>query len=234
MLLKPKVEKRFVTAPPIQNNVPQSKSVSFDATVLFCDMRGSSKITEELTSDISIGIFRGFLNSIAKIITKNGGRIRQIVGDRILAFYPKRPDNKDCSQAINTAMEVTTFVEYIFNPEVLGKYSLDLSSGIGIDRGKVQGITAGIYGRTSTQDPIWVGYSVPSASKMCDAALRKTVVISEEVYNVLPSGYVLSGSGINIWSVGQVKIGELSRKVLYTDKLIDLTIMQYLQSNRRT
>ena len=77
--------------------------VRFTGSVLFIDMRGSTKVLNSHHDFTVAKIHKAYLYAAATIIAAAGGQIRSYNGDSILAFFPK--DTKaTIGKAVRAAM----------------------------------------------------------------------------------------------------------------------------------
>jgi class 3 adenylate cyclase len=134
-----------------------------EATILFFDIRGSTKIAESLGGDI----FASFLNDIftdtIDFIYSNGGFVNKLLGDGLMAVFgcPIESTNP-CLQALKAAVQIQNYLktyndvrpEYIANP---------IRAGIGIATGTV---FSGIIGSVRIQEYTVLGDAVNIASRL--------------------------------------------------------------------
>jgi adenylate cyclase len=77
------------------------------ATVLFCDIAGSTAICERLAPEPLIAWFDLFINTMVQLITEHGGVVLRFVGDGILAAFgcpvPRRDEAGVTADARNAA-----------------------------------------------------------------------------------------------------------------------------------
>ena len=76
-----------------------------DAVILFCDLRGSSKLAEHYDLKGFLGVLNDYYQITAGAVIKGGGEVLRYIGDASLAIFPieKYTSKK---QACNVALEV--------------------------------------------------------------------------------------------------------------------------------
>lgn len=58
-----------------------------DATYLYADLAGSSKLAQTVNDEIVAKVIRSYLNAAARILKHHGGAIRSYDGDRVMAIF---------------------------------------------------------------------------------------------------------------------------------------------------
>ena len=161
-------------------------AVELDATFLYADLAGSSKIAKELDRRIAAKILKSFLATAARLVRHNGGTIVSFDGDRILGVFIGDYKN---SSAAKCALQIKYAVVEIIRPKFESKYeavrdaTFTISHGVGIDTGTVLAVRAGARGGN---DLIWIGRGPNLAAKLSD--LRESPYnsfITASVYNKL-------------------------------------------------
>ncbi|MCW1147562.1 adenylate/guanylate cyclase domain-containing protein [Flavobacterium lacisediminis] len=167
-----------------------NKGLQFEATVLYIDLRESTKILNKHNKATIAKIHKAYLFTTVKIATSLGGEVRSFNGDSVLAFF--QGTTKDTlSNAVKAAMQIRYMIA---NSEsgintLLSKYSA-VDFGIGLDDGKILCVKVGVGGDTNTKDLIWIGNPV-----------NKSVVISDECKSpeyIGISSYVYSNLNDNV------------------------------------
>ncbi|MCY6380142.1 DUF427 domain-containing protein [Hoeflea prorocentri] len=63
-----------------------------DAAILFCDLRDSSRLEEEMGRDDYLVLLNRFFETTTRIINDNGGEVLKFIGDAVLAIFPTGDD----------------------------------------------------------------------------------------------------------------------------------------------
>jgi len=86
---------------------PATQGERRQATFMFCDLVGSTSLSEQLDPDDLHGVLHAYFTSCCKIIEDSGGFTARVIGDGILAFfgYPQaREDAAEC--AIRASLKI--------------------------------------------------------------------------------------------------------------------------------
>ena len=218
--------------PTLEELEDSNKTYSFDAAVLFIDIRHSTKLMEESRSETMVKIYRTFMRAMVECVRKNGGVTRQFLGDRIMGVFKEAPDEElsASDKAVNAAIDMQTAVDYVLNKNFSKHLNNKLiSCGIGIDYGNIVVTKVGMHGLESDEekenelDFVWVGNATNHASKYTDLAPGKTIFVSKSCYENLKSvdkyewekyarskdGYTLRGYLLqNVYSLNAENLGK--------------------------
>lgn len=93
-------------------------------TILFCDMKGFTDISEGLTPATLVNLINGYLTAMSEPVHRNGGIIDKYIGDAVMAFWgpPFSPAHDQARLACDTGLEQLALLPSIRAtlPEVLG------------------------------------------------------------------------------------------------------------------
>lgn len=93
-----------------------NKGLKFYATVLYIDMRGSTKLLNSHNNNVVAKIFMAYYHTILKIAKSTSGEVRSFNGDSLLVFY-----YGNTKEAIQTATKAAMNMKYMLsvksNPE---------------------------------------------------------------------------------------------------------------------
>ncbi len=156
---------------------------------MFVDMRGSTKLAEQLLPFDTVFIINRFLTAVSQAVVECGGQPNQFVGDGQLALFGLSADPQTaCRQAIEAAARIAVHVDAL--NEFLGDdVPQPLRFGIGIHGGDV--IIGDIGSEehtvfTALGDPVNVAARLQDMTK----ALSCEVIVSE---NVLKTAHLEPG-----------------------------------------
>lgn len=159
--------------------------LNFYSTILFIDMRGSTKVLNRHHKTTVAKIHMSYFHTIVKIANANNGNVRSFNGDSALVFFQGN-FKETISNAVITAMKI----KYMLSDEkdgintILKTYS-EIDFGIGIDHGKVLCTKVGVGGNHN-KDLFWVGNCVNKSTvigNLCNSPYH--IGISSFVYNNL-------------------------------------------------
>ncbi|OCT15982.1 hypothetical protein A8709_10200 [Paenibacillus pectinilyticus] len=192
----------------------------FEATVLFIDMRGSTKILNKHNRRTVAKIHMAYLHTVAKISKDHGGEVRSYNGDSMLVFF-QGTTNASISSAIQAAMKMKFMIADSRGGinQYLAKYSA-IDFGIGIDDSKILCTKVGISGENN-RDVFWVSNAVNKAVVLSDNAKSPNHInISKYVYNSLTDNVKYhdpKGKRLNMWTEKTFKYNDVDEKYYSTN-----------------
>ncbi|WP_294228473.1 DUF427 domain-containing protein [uncultured Shimia sp.] len=78
-----------------------------DAAIMFCDLRGSTRLEEELGRKDYIDLLNTFFDTASSIVHAHGGEVLKFIGDAVLAVFPDTEDGTDAgAEALQAAREI--------------------------------------------------------------------------------------------------------------------------------
>lgn len=174
-------EGRVVPEP--ENVALGNDAVTLEATVLYADLVGSTRLVDERTPSLAAEVYKTFLAASCRVIREQGGAITSFDGDRVMAVFIG--DNKN-SNAATAALKINHVVTKLINPELSAIYkenAYSVQHVIGIDTSTLFVARTGIR---NANDLVWVGRAANYAAKLCDLRnpLRATW-ITEAVFTRL-------------------------------------------------
>lgn len=178
---------------PVDEDITDSNKVyKGEVSILFADMRNSTKFTDETSAKTVVKVYRSFLKTITRAVRVCNGNIRDFIGDGVLAvFSDKDIDGKIVSsaeQAVLAGKMICTLIDYCLNSKLKEKFDVVLGYGIGICTGTVLATKVGMRGNEKNPElenetgTIWIGSCTNYASKFCGTALSGEIVIDKNTY----------------------------------------------------
>lgn len=160
-----------------------NKGLRFNATTLYIDMRGSTKVLNKHNRTTVAKLHTAYFHTIVTIAKSLGGEVRSFNGDGMLVFFygtTKEIQNK----AVRAAMQMKYMLSSVDSKvrSKMEKYS-PVKFGIGIDAGTIICSKVGISG-FNNRDLVWIGNAVNKSVKIGDK-LNGDVGISSYVYSNL-------------------------------------------------
>jgi adenylate cyclase len=154
------------------------KASSKELTVMFCDMRGFTKMSETMEPTQLQGLLNDVFSRLTNVIRNNRGTIDKYMGDCVMAFWGAPVDSPDhAALAVKTAMEMASEVRKI-NEEHRSKAMPEIGVGIGLNTGMM---CVGDMGSSIRKSYTVIGDSVNLGSRL--EGLSKTygvdIVVSE-------------------------------------------------------
>lgn len=111
------------------------KATNKELTVMFCDMRGFTKMSEKMEPTQLQELLNAVFNRLTDIIRSNRGTIDKYMGDCVMAFWGAPVETPNHAHlAVKTAMEMANAVRKI-NEEHRAKGIPEIGVGIGLNTG---------------------------------------------------------------------------------------------------
>ncbi|MBC5782788.1 adenylate/guanylate cyclase domain-containing protein [Ramlibacter sp. USB13] len=111
------------------------KAASKELTVMFCDMRGFTKMSEKMEPTQLQELLNAVFSRLTDIIRANRGTIDKYMGDCVMAFWGAPVDTPNHAElAVKSAMEMSRAVHEI-NAEHRAKGIPEIGVGVGINTG---------------------------------------------------------------------------------------------------
>ncbi|MEZ4267242.1 MAG: AAA family ATPase [Myxococcota bacterium] len=150
-------------------------AVTRDITVLFADLRGFTKLFEDLDVELGFALLNRYLGRITPIIERGGGFVDKFVGDAVMALFPGEADG-----AVRAAVELTRAAREMSDAEQGTLRGARLDVGTGLHAGPVM---LGALGASDRIDLTAIGDTVNTASRLQGATkgLSAPVLLSGEV-----------------------------------------------------
>jgi len=144
-------------------------------TVLFADIRDSTALTEELTSEDAFVLIADFFARSARVVREHRGSVDKYLGDGYMALFPRCVED-----ALDAALALQNAVREL-NREKIGP---PIEIGIGIHTGPV---TFGTVGDARHIDTTIVSDTVNTAKRVegLSKRLRVPVVATEDVMHAV-------------------------------------------------
>jgi class 3 adenylate cyclase len=159
--------------------------LKFKGSVLFIDIRGSTKILNDHNKTTVAKLHMAFFHTIVKIANSFNGNVRSFNGDSALIFF-----EGDFQRTISDTVICAMTIKYMLsNPESginqqLKKYS-SLDFGIGVDHGEILCTKIGVGGEHN-RDIFWIGNCVNKSTVLGDSSKSPDhIAISSFVYDNL-------------------------------------------------
>jgi adenylate cyclase len=179
-------------------------------TVLFCDIRGFTPLSERLEPEEVAELLGEYLTDLTAVVFKHGGTVDKYVGDCIMALYNvpfEHPDH--AKQAVRTAIEFQEHTRAL-SEKWKAKAGVELLNGVGISTGEAVVGTLGSRQRleyTAIGDTVNLAARLETLTKDFDFPIivsESTYALLNDEFSVQPLGTVtLKGkeNPVNIYAV---------------------------------
>jgi adenylate cyclase len=150
--------------------------VNQKVTVLFCDIRGFTSMSETMQPEKVVEILNEYFSRVTDVIFDHGGTLDKYIGDAAMAIFgaPFSKGN-DAANAVQAAVAIQTMICEL-NRDAAERGHPELKIGVGINTGVV---TAGNIGSAKRLDYTVIGDSVNLASRLCGKAEAGQIIVSE-------------------------------------------------------
>lgn len=151
---------------PADDAAPTLASRRLEATVLFCDLRGFTTLSERLEAEQVIAVLNRYLDAVSGAVFSHGGTVVSYQGDGVLAvFGAPLPQEDHAARALAAAREILDEALPRFNDWLL-EQRLDgqpLDVGIGLNSGPVM---SGLVGSERRVEYAAVGDATNVAARL--------------------------------------------------------------------
>ena len=151
----------------LEGSMPRPQKLQ--ATVLFCDLRGFTTISESLEPTVLIDWLNEYMEEMSSIITENEGVVSKYIGDAIMAIFgvplPRTSRDEisaDATSAVKAAMEMELALEKL-NQKWASRGLPSTKMRIGINTGDM---VAGSVGGSQRLEYTVIGDSVNVSSRL--------------------------------------------------------------------
>ena len=134
-----------------------------EASVLFCDIRGFTSLSEDLAPEATIELLNTFYTLMFEAVTSNGGIVSLMLGDGLMALFGvPQPLENSAQSAVAAGREMFSMIEML-NMERAAEGDDGLRIGVGIATGEV---VAGYAGTDDRATYTCIGSTVNLAARL--------------------------------------------------------------------
>lgn len=189
--IDPRIVKDLINQPQLKT----SKGERQVMTILFCDMRGFTDLSEGLIPDTLVNLLNRYFTLMSEAVHENEGVVDKFIGDAIMAYWgmPFNQENKQAQLAAMATIEMfeklKTFRKEL--PELMGirKNLPEISIRIGLATGEV---VVGNIGSEKTKNFTVIGDTVNLASRLesSNKIYGTQTLITEETAELLNNNII--------------------------------------------
>lgn len=144
-------------------------------TMLFCDIRGFTAITENMPPADVIELLNEHMTALTDVAYQHGGIVDKFVGDLIMVLFgAPLTTGEDAVRAVQCALSMLRVRREL---NEVSNHSLEV--GIGLATGSV---VAGCMGSDQRLSYTVLGHRVNLASRLCSIAQAGEIIMDEETY----------------------------------------------------
>ncbi len=146
-------------------------------TVMFCDLVGSTSLSERLDPEDLRDVLRAYQAACAEVIDRYDGHIAKYIGDGLLVYfgYPQAHED-DAERAVRAGLEVVAEIERL-SGRLTEEKGIELAVRLGLHTGLV--VTGEMGAGEVREDLAIVGETPNIASRLEALAQPNSVVISD-------------------------------------------------------
>jgi adenylate cyclase len=149
-----------------------------EVTVVFCDLRGYTALSETTEPEEVMGILRAYHAALGELIFRFEGTLERFVGDGLMVFFNDPvPCLDPAERAVRMAVAMRQRVGEL--TEMWRKRGHQLEFGVGIAQGYA---TLGKIGFEGRFDYAAIGTVTNLAARLCGEATGGQILISQRVY----------------------------------------------------
>src|SRR3954462_11938156 len=148
-------------------------------TILFCDLKGSTSLGEQLDSESLRETMSRYFEAMSAAITRHGGTIEKYIGDAVMAVFGlPRVHEDDALRAVRAAREMQEALAGL-NEGLQRTYGITLENRTGVHTGEV------VAGDSTTGQRLVTGDPVNTAARLEQAAPACEVLLGELTYRLV-------------------------------------------------
>ena len=162
-------------------------------TILFCDLVGYTKLSEQLDPEDLQGIQREYQSLVRTVMERYSGFVARFSGDGVLVYfgYPTAHEN-DAERAVRASLEL---IERLgdFNSNIRDQPVPELAIRIGIHTGLV--VTGSEETSAGRQEHSVIGEAVNLAARLQEEASPNSILISRETLELVEGYFMVELAG---------------------------------------
>lgn len=160
------------------SDVQLGDHVQLEMTVLFCDIRDFTSMSENMTPHENFLFLNSFLERIGPVIRRNHGFVDKYIGDGVMALFPGNPDS-----AVRAALDIQDVLS-LYNKHRTNSGYKGIRIGIGINTGSLM---MGTIGENERMDSTVISDAVNVCSRIESVTKEYglNIAMSEKTYKLL-------------------------------------------------
>jgi class 3 adenylate cyclase len=173
----------------LSTTTPSGGAERRQLTVMFCDLVGSTSLSESMDPEDYRQILARYQDSVRRVVAKYGGYIARYMGDGLLVYfgYPQAHED-DAERSVRTGLEVIADVSQLDD-----SVGVRLRVRIGIATGLV--VAGDIVGEGASEERAVLGDTPNLAARLEALAEPDTILVSDDTHRLC--------KGFFEWSPGE-------------------------------
>jgi class 3 adenylate cyclase/predicted ATPase len=177
------------------SSIPTIQPVSAERrhiTVMFCDLVGSTQLSEELDPEDFRQVLRVYQDTCSYVVNQFAGHLAQYLGDGVLIYfgYPRAHED-DSERAIRCALEILNEMGHLSGLQERYK-GVNLAVRIGIHTGLV---VVGELGGDKMYERLALGNTPNIAARLQALAEPNSIIISRVTYRLIKNYFACQSLG---------------------------------------
>jgi class 3 adenylate cyclase/tetratricopeptide (TPR) repeat protein len=157
-------------------HLPEGLEVRKTVTILFCDVVGSTSLTEATDPETTRRVMARYAGAMADVVQHYGGTVERFRGDEVMAVFGiPAVHEDDALRAVRAAVEMQRRLAAL-NDELRDTWGVQLACRIGINTGEV------VAGDPGTGETFVTGDAVNLAKRLEQAAEAGSILIGTATY----------------------------------------------------
>jgi len=154
-----------------------------DLTVLFCDLRGFTAMSESLEPSVLRALLNHYYDRLTELILAENGTLMKYVGDEVMGIWGAPiPTDEHAQRALACAIAIQRLVPTL-NRELTEMGTPTIACGIGLQSGEA--VAAHFGGGRRRQYDV-VGDTINVGARLCGAAGRGEILVTSAVLDRIP------------------------------------------------
>jgi adenylate cyclase len=170
-------------------------------SVLYADIRGSTRLAERTEPELLVGFINGYLSRMTEVILAHEGTLDKFVGDEVMALFGAPfPQSDHALKAVQVGLEMQKAHQEVMQAwQARGVAAAPI--GIGIATGEM---IVGEMGSAQRSDYTVIGRAANLGARICGVAKAGQVLISQATYDLIRGQVEATPiTGLELKGVGQ-------------------------------
>lgn len=163
------------------------------ATVLFSDIRGFTRMSEQLSPEEVVAFLNGYLDMMVACVFEHGGVLDKFIGDAVMAVFgapvSQGSPEEDARAAVACALEMSRRLDAL-NRERMARGEAPIEIGVGVSSGE---LVAGNIGSPVRMEYTVIGDTVNLSSRLegLTKELGRRILVSEATAKLVGDAFTL-------------------------------------------
>jgi class 3 adenylate cyclase/predicted ATPase len=178
--------------PTAEVSAPAAEAERRQLTVMFCDLVGSTKLSQLLDAEELRNVVRAFQEAASSVVEQYDGHIAQYLGDGVLVYfgYPQAHED-DAERAVRAGREILAALDRL-NDSIEPQHGIRLTARVGIHSGAV---VIGEMGGGAKSEVLALGDTANIAARLISVADPDSVMITAATLRLVAGLFVTNDLG---------------------------------------